>query len=661
MWKNKSLCWIFCLLFTHLLSAQESTFYVAPTGSDQNEGTERAPWRTIQHALDFSSHQQKQHVKIVLRGGEYAITSPIRIENLHQVSLMAAAGEIPVLQGAVTVGGWKKVTDRVVLGRLPHEAVGKVWQASFDDADFELVGDKNRIDLYYKGQRMHLARWPNQTYTLSGRALGKSPPLEVNNYRNYKGCAEGFFEYKDARIDQWAKEKDVYLHGYWFWDWAEEYKKVAKIDTLQHTITLTLPHHHYGYRNEFRFYGMNLLCELDTIGEYYVDKESNTIYFYPPADFVPTSNQVTASSYNADYMLTVENSSQIVIQGLTMQGGRNGALYIDNCQDVSVKECRIMQFGNDVITLNASRNCQIQGCFLDQLGHGGIVAVGGNRKTLAPADYLVENTQVSNFSLYKPTYEPAIFFEGAGMTIRHCHFFNSASSALRINGNDVWVEYNRFEDLVRESDDQGALDAWFDITYRGVVIRYNYWKNITGRTVEGAAAIRLDDLISGFVVEGNVFENCGGGKFGAVQINGGKDNLITNNLMYRCHKLYSTSKWTDKRWREVIASERVQRQIQEYGFPSDLYKERYPELRGDSALLPPPNRSFIFHNLSVNPELAMPAEEKQCVLQGNVEIKGKTHTLSYYLQPRRLRKYGFHPFPIGKMGIQDNRFVQRQP
>ena len=659
MWKNKSLCWIICLLFTSLLSAQELTCYVSPAGSDMNAGTEQAPWQTIQHALDVT-RQSEQPVIIVLRGGDYVITEPIRIENRHRVGLVAVAGELPVLQGIVTVKGWEKVTDNAIIGRLPKEAVGKVWQAPLEDADFELMGDKNRIDFYYNGQRMHMARWPNHEYTISGKAMGVLPPREVNNYRNYKGCGEGVFEYKDARINRWAGEKEVYLHGYWFWDWAEEYKKVEQIDTVNHIITLALPHHYYGYRNEFRFYGMNLLCELDTIGEYWVDREQKMLYFYPPADFSPTANQVTASRYQADYMLKVENSSQICIQGLVMQGGRSGAVYVNNCQYLSIEDCRIVQFGDDAITLKASHNCLIEGCLLDQLGHGGIAAAGGNRQTLEPADYVVENTSISNFSLYKPTYEPAILFEGAGLTILHCNFFNSASSALRLDGNDIMVAYNRFENLVRESDDQGALDAWFDITYRGVVIRHNYWKNITGRTCEGAAAIRLDDLISGFVVEGNVFENCGGGKFGAVQINGGKDNLITNNLMFHCHKMYSTSKWTDKRWSDVVSSERVQRQIKDFDFPSELYKERYPELRSDSILLPPPNRSFIFHNLSVDSKIAIPVDEKQCVLQGNVEIKKGKASLSYYLHPRRLKKYGLQPIPYEKMGIQSNRFIENK-
>ena len=46
----------------------------------------------------------------------------------------------------------------------------------------------------------------------------------------------------------------------------------------------------------------------------------------------------------------------------------------------------------------------------------------------------------------------------------------------------------------------------------------------------GQAAIRFDDAICGNLVYGNRFENCAVGKFGGVQINGGRGNVIRNNL-----------------------------------------------------------------------------------------------------------------------------------
>lgn len=645
----------FFFRFTALLSAQELIYYVAPTGNNTNDGTVESPWLTIQYAIDYSSLHRKdslQPIKIVLRGGDYFLDSAIRIENIQHLSLVAAKGENPVLQGLEAVSEWQLVTHNKDLNQLPKESLGKVWQASLN-REVTLVGEKNRMDVYYKGSRLHLARWPNQSYTFSGKTRGVQPPLEVKNYRNYKGCAEGVFEYRNSRINTWCNEKEIFLHGYWFWDWAEEYKKVKSVDSLQCIITLELPHHHYGYRDELKFYGMNILSELDTIGEFYVDNEKKVICFYPPANFDPS--QVTVSNYNADEMIHFENSSQVLVKGLSLQGGQNGAISIYKCSDLSIEDCKIVQFGNDAITIEASKQCFIKGCLLDQLGHGGIVALGGDRITLTHADYFVENTVISNFSLYKPTYEPAILFEGAGMTIRHCLFFNAPSTALRLDGNDILVEYNKFENLVTESDDQGALDAWFDITYRGVVIRYNYWRNITGSSFQGATAIRLDDLISGFIVYGNIFENCGGGRFGAVQMNGGKDNQIINNVMFHCHKLYSTSLWDDQRWKDVVASDRVTRQIIDFDFPSSLYKDHYPELRSDSALLPPPNHNFILRNISVNPDILI-SEEKQCVLEDNVEILKSKKSLKYYLQPIRLKKLGLTPIPFKKIGIQYNEY-----
>ena len=60
-------------------------------------------------------------------------------------------------------------------------------------------------------------------------------------------------------------------------------------------------------------------------------------------------------------------------------------------------------------------------------------------------------------------------------------------------------------------------------------------------------------MISGVTVHGNVFERCGAVLFGGVQIHGGKENLVDNNLFVDCFAGLSFSRWGDKRWREAIA------------------------------------------------------------------------------------------------------------
>jgi hypothetical protein len=125
--------------------------------------------------------------------------------------------------------------------------------------------------------------------------------------------------------------------------------------------------------------------------------------------------------------------------------------------------------------------------------------------------------------------------------------------------------------VVKESDDQGGVDMFGNPLYRGVVIRWNRWTDIGGGTHNGAAGVRLDDMISGVVVHGNVFERCGAVLFGGVQIHGGKDNLVDGNLFLDCFAAVSFSRWGEKRWLQGIS-----------GFLSQAvelpYATRYPEL-----------------------------------------------------------------------------------
>jgi hypothetical protein len=52
----------------------------------------------------------------------------------------------------------------------------------------------------------------------------------------------------EDRPKNWRDEPDVRLYGYWFWDWYEEYQKVASIDPEQGSFTLEKPYSNYGYR-----------------------------------------------------------------------------------------------------------------------------------------------------------------------------------------------------------------------------------------------------------------------------------------------------------------------------------------------------------------------------------------------------------------------------
>ncbi|MDO4756834.1 MAG: right-handed parallel beta-helix repeat-containing protein, partial [Parabacteroides sp.] len=318
--------------------------------------------------------------------------------------------------------------------------------------------------------------------------------------------------------------------------------------------------------------------------------------------------------------------------------------------------------GKDAIHIEGGKKHSVKGSLLEQFGCGGIRATGGDRKTLTPADFVIDNNIIQNFSLFSHTYQPAIFVKGVGMTIKNNHMRGSTSSAISVSANDVLIEYNNFSDLVRESDDQGGIDMYFDYSLRGLVIRYNYWENIVGGTSHGAAAIRFDDIISGEKIYGNVFVNCGSKRFGAVQIHGGKDNYTENNLFYKCNAAVSFSPWTRKYWNERLAMEVSKHRMYEaVDINSELYKTRYPELKND--LHADLNVNYVNNNLLVGCPRDIihksPKEEKlelQSIVKDNANIESADKELAYYLQDSVLKSHGLKPIPFSEIGPKNNKY-----
>ena len=84
---------------------------------------------------------------------------------------------------------------------------------------------------------MTLARWPNEGFVRIVDVVG-GEPLEIHGQ---VGDKIGRFTYDGDRPKRWVGEKDVWLHGYWFWDWADQRQQVESIDTAKHVIRSRRP------------------------------------------------------------------------------------------------------------------------------------------------------------------------------------------------------------------------------------------------------------------------------------------------------------------------------------------------------------------------------------------------------------------------------------
>lgn len=109
--------------FMHTVkAATQATFYVSPTGDDNNPGTLNEPFKTITKARDVVrtlNNNMTGDIYIYLRGGVYNITSTITFgpqdsgTNGYRIYYQAYQDETPVLNGATKVTGWTQHSGNI--------------------------------------------------------------------------------------------------------------------------------------------------------------------------------------------------------------------------------------------------------------------------------------------------------------------------------------------------------------------------------------------------------------------------------------------------------------------------------------------------------------------------------------------------------------------
>lgn len=605
-----------------LLSWQEPamTFYVARDGSDANPGTKECPFASLERARDAVRKLKTQGplpaggVAVLIRGGEYPVKATWQLSaddsGTAEAPIVYAAypGETACFSGGQRLHGFQAVRDPKILARLPEEVRGKVVQIDLRKAGVADLGTfrpggyssgagfrtRPMLELFFNGRPMQLARWPNTGFLKVGRLMAPETAFE---HRHQQGQHAGKFTYDGDRPARWKEESDPWLYGYWFHHWADSYEKVAAIDVEQHVLTLSPPYHRYGYREGQRYFALNLLSEIDSPGEWHLDRSTGILYFYPPAD--PATAQVEVSVQEGA-LVKADRVSHVRFRGLTWELGRGNGLMIQGGEGCVLAGCTVRKLAGDAVVISGSGH-QVRDCDFSELGRGGVDLNGGDRRTLKPGELVVENCHFANFSRIDHTYTPAVHVMGVGARIAHNLIHGGNSSALRVEGNDHVVEFNEVHHVVMESDDQGGVDMFGNPGYRGNVYRYNYWHHIgnddhTGPA--GQAGIRLDDAICGVLIYGNVFYRASDSVFGGVQIHGGRDNCVDNNLFLDCRTAISFSPWPESRWKEFMTEPGVVARLhREVEINQPPYSTRYPEL---AQIETSSNANRVWRNLAIN-------------------------------------------------------------
>jgi hypothetical protein len=179
-------------------------FHVATTGSDDADGSEDRPLRTINRAADLA----KPGDTVVVHSGEYREwVQPRRggLSELRRITYTAAPGEHVVIKGSEQVTGWDRVSGNVWMVAVPNTLFG-----SFNPFAEEIAGDwivypdkstpkKHLGDVYLNGTSFY------EVMTLPEVS---DPPLRTEVIDDWTGTVDRIRDPEQTRLVWYAEVGD---------------------------------------------------------------------------------------------------------------------------------------------------------------------------------------------------------------------------------------------------------------------------------------------------------------------------------------------------------------------------------------------------------------------------------------------------------------------
>ncbi|MDO5579685.1 MAG: right-handed parallel beta-helix repeat-containing protein [Planctomycetia bacterium] len=671
-----------------LASAKSGTFFVSLKGNDQwsghladpaADGTD-GPFLTLDRAKRAarSLKDRNKPIVIVVRGGIYELDHALEFASQDggtdqaPVIWRAAEGEEVRLLAGKYLNNPEKVSDPAAVDLLKPEIRDKVVQIDLKKIGISEFGSPagGGAEIFLKDTSYHLSRYPNEGF-MKITGLQKEGTNE-QDIRGTKGIKEGFFQTDDQRIFHWKKEKDPWVHGYWFWDWADQRQKIVSIDPNSGMIKVAPPYHTYGYRLKQWFYAYNLLSELDEPGEFYIDRDKGLLFLYPTGKIEKNSLMIT----NLKNAVKMVSASNVIFYGFTLEGCRNTAIDVQNGEGNLIAGCTVKNVGGFAISMYG-KNQSVYGCHLCQMGKGGITISGGDRNSLTPGNCIVKNNDIHDFGRIQRMYAGGITCRGVGNRVCNNKIYNAPHTAIFFGGNDQEILLNEIFNVCFESNDAGAIYSGRNWTMRGNLVKNNYLHDISGFRNKGCVGVYLDDMFSSADIVGNLFVRT----TRAAMIGGGRDCSIVNNIFIDCkpsvHVDARALGWAHGCADGWINEANTKGTISGIKWKEAPYGTKYPKLAkildGEPKA---PEGNLIARNIIAG----IPWDSSKGLWQGDaVEKKAKKYVEfkdniigidpcfvdakngNYNLRPESpALKAGFEKIPFEKIGLYDCPFAKKR-
>ena len=516
-------------------------YFVSPAGDDANPGTLEEPFATLQHAQQAAREKPRN---ICLRGGTYYLPAtlvltaedsgtkdaPLVFENYEN--------EQPVISGGVRLDNlnWQPYTNGIFQAQVP--------------------ADLQTEEIFVNGERQILARYPNF-----------DPKAQY-----FDGFAPDAIS--PERAARWANPTGGYFHAMHPALWGDFTWRITGKDT-NNQVKLE-----GGWQNnrgaaahpQLRFVE-NIFEELDAPGEWFLNSQTHTLYFYPPAGLdlkkavVEATRLRTLIEFRGDEAHPVK---WITLRGLVFRQAartvmdtreplvrtdwaiyRGGAVFFNGAEDCALEASFIDQVGGNAIFVNNyNRRIAIRGTQIAKAGASGICFVGdpqaarsplfnyyqthklaeidrtpGPKTDNYPADCLVDDCLIHLTGRVEKQTAGVEIDLAQNITVRHCSIYDMPRAGINI-GDGCWgghvIEFCDIFDTVKETGDHGSFNSWGrDRFWRPNIGEVNAW-------VKQAPELPLLDVVKPIVLANNRWR-CDHG-WDIDLDDGSSYYIITNNL-----------------------------------------------------------------------------------------------------------------------------------
>ena len=472
--------------------------YVSPDGNDSADGSIGNPFKSIAAAqLYAKSFVGKEPVTVYLNDGIYYLDEtlkftyhdsgtkkyPVYYKALNERKAIISGGKKLILK-------WKKYKNGILVAKVKENV---------------------EIDqLFVDGIRREMARYPN---SISGKNVFDRWDLRHSWDDNQKENAldKEVDALSKERIAQWKNPEGAYVHAMHAYLWGDMHWLVKGKDANGDLML------EGGWQNnrpspmhkKYRFIE-NVFEELDAPGEWFFDKKSSKLYYYPTSN--TNLNNVTVEVVSLRHLIEFNGSKEkpvtnINLQGLTFKHAarvfmdnkeqllrsdwtvyRGGAVLFNGAEYCTVSNCEFDQVGgNSIFVNNYNRFIDINSCYIHHSGANGIAFVGDPNMVRSPVfrygpqDYenldLIPGPKGDNYPANCRVYDCIITKTGRDekqtapvqismsfrINVSHCSIYDVPRAGINVSegtfGGHIIENCDVFN-TVLETGDHGSYNSW---------------------------------------------------------------------------------------------------------------------------------------------------------------------------------------------------------